>query len=98
MRRVIKGLFTATICTCMVMITALPVFSEELIVKSCQELIRLATDFQQDLKTVDTMLGVAIDAGNLENIRIYRLKKSAAQKELDAVLKAIDLKECAKTR
>jgi len=72
--------------------------AEELVVRPCSDLIRIANSYQEDLKTVDTMLGVAIDAGDLDKIRVYKLKKSAVQKQLDAVLKAIEIKECAKTR
>jgi len=81
-----------------VLIASMPhlCLGEELVVKPCSELIRMAGNYQEDLKTVDTMLGVAIDAGDLEKIRVYKLKKSAVQKDLDAVLKAIDLKECGK--
>lgn len=89
---------TSLIAGLMISFSWVPSFSEDFIVKSCSELIRLAVNYQEDLKTVDTILGVAIEAGNLDNIRIYKLKKSAVQKELDAVLKAIDLKQCAKIK
>lgn len=79
-----------------VLIASMPCvcIGEELVVKPCSELIRMASNYQEDLKTVDTMLGVAIDAGDLDKIKVYKLKKSSVQKDLDAVLKAIDLKEC----
>ncbi len=77
---------------------SLSLCAEELVVKPCGELIRLANSYQEDLKTVDTMLGVAIEAGDLDKVKAYKLKKSAVQKQLDAVLKAIEIKECAKTR
>ncbi len=69
--------------------------AEELVVKSCAELINMATTLRDDLKTVDTVLGYAIDAGNLERIRNYKLKRAAAKKSLESVLKAIEIKECA---
>ncbi|MDQ1239313.1 MAG: hypothetical protein QG577_1499 [Thermodesulfobacteriota bacterium] len=80
-----------------VLLSPMPCLSlaEELVVKPCSELIRMAGNYQEDLKTVDTMLGVAIDAGDLDKIRVYKLKKAAVQKDLDALLKAIDIKECA---
>jgi hypothetical protein len=68
----------------------------ELVTKSCTELIAIADGYQQDLKTVDLMLASAIDAGELDRIKTYRLKKNALKKKLDAVLKAIDIKSCSK--
>lgn len=98
MRRWTLGWLVALLSGCMFSFSAAPSFAEELITKSCAELIRLATNYQEDVKTIDTVLGAAIDAGNLEAIKIYKLKKAAAQKDLDAALKAIDLKECAKSK
>ena len=45
----------------LVHVIAGPSLSEDLVTKSCQELIGLAQGYQQDLKTVDTVLGSAID-------------------------------------
>lgn len=72
--------------------------AEELVVKPCSDLIRIANGYQEDLKTVDTMLGAAIEAGDLDKIKSYKLRKSAVQKQLDVVLKAIEIKECARTK
>ena len=69
-------------------------YAEDLLVKDCAELIRLAQGYQQDLKTIDTVLGSAIDTGNMTQIKKYKLKKGAAQKQLNAVMKAISMKGC----
>jgi len=98
MRRWTQGWFTVLLAGLMLSFSAAPSFADELITMSCSELIRLATNYQEDVKTIDTVLGAAIEAGNLENIKIYKLKKAAAQKNLDATLKAIDLKACAKVK
>jgi hypothetical protein len=72
-----------------------PSFAEdELVVKKCSELVRLAENYQADLKTVDTVLGSAIDAGTMDRIRNYKLKKSVVRKQLESVLKAIEIKGC----
>lgn len=75
-----------------------PSFGDELVVKRCSELVRMAEDYQQDMKTVDTVLGSAIDAGTMDRIKNYKLKKSVVRKQLEAVLKAIEIKGCALTR
>ncbi|MFH1115823.1 MAG: hypothetical protein V1792_18085, partial [Pseudomonadota bacterium] len=54
-----------------------PLSAEDLAAKSCAELVRMAESYQQDLKTVDTVLGSAIDAGNMDRIQSYQLKKDA---------------------
>jgi hypothetical protein len=72
--------------------------ADDLIVKSCSELIRMAQVYQEDLKTVNMVLGSAIDAGNMDRIKSYKLKKGAVKKQLDSVMKAIDLKGCVKKR
>jgi hypothetical protein len=74
------------------------IFADELIVKDCTELLRLAEAYQEDLKTVDVVLGTVIDAGDMVAIKTYKLKKAAFKKRLDAVLKAIEIKECVKPR
>jgi len=68
--------------------------TEELVVKSCTELTRIAQVYQEDLKTVDTMLGHAIDGGNMDRIKTYKLKKAAVNKQLESVMKVIDIKGC----
>ncbi|MGB9618107.1 MAG: hypothetical protein ACP5M0_08100 [Desulfomonilaceae bacterium] len=95
----LKRFLCLIVLTMGLLVAASPVAlcAEELVVKPCADLIRLANSYRDDLKTVDTMLGVAIEAGDLDKIKAYKLKKSAVQKQLDAVLKAIEIKECAKT-
>jgi len=63
-------------------------------VKKCSELVRMAQNCQEDLKTVDTVLGSAIDAGTIDRIKNYKLKKSVVRKQLESVLKAIEIKGC----
>jgi hypothetical protein len=87
---VFAGLFT-----CSAVSAAL---AEDLVVRSCSELLRLADSCKDDLKTADTVLGSAIDMGSVEMIRNYKLKKEAAKKELDSVTKALELKGCVKPR
>jgi|GEM_PF-2559039 len=72
--------------------------AEDLVVKDCQELIRMATNYEEDLKTVDIMLGAAIDFGDLEKVKTFKLKKAAVKKQLGAVIKAIEIKECVRPR
>ncbi len=95
----LKRFLCLIVLTMGLVVAASPVVlcAEELVVRPCADLIRLANSYRDDLKTVDTMLGVAIEAGDLDKIKAYKLKKSAVQKQLDAVLKAIEIKECAKT-
>ena len=59
--------------------------SQELLVKNCSELITMAQTLEADLKTVDTVLGSAIQAGNMLQIRKYKLKRAAVQKDLNSV-------------
>jgi hypothetical protein len=75
-----------------------PADAEDLLAKSCTELMRRAQTYQQDLKTVDTVLGSAIDAGSLERIRSYKLRRGAVKAELKAVLRALDVKGCVASR
>lgn len=72
--------------------------AQDLLEIKCGELMRMADTYQQDLRTVDTVLGSAIDGGDMDRIKSYKLKKGAAKKQLDSVLQAIDLKGCAKGR
>ena len=73
-------------------------FAQDYGSKSCSELLRMAEAYQQDLKTVDIVLGSAVDAGNLDRIRSYRLRKNAVKRELQAVLRALTVKECVTSR
>lgn len=68
--------------------------AEDLTTKSCPELLRIAETCQEDLKTVDTVLGSAIEAGNIDRIRNYRLRKAEIKKKLKSLMRVIDLKEC----
>jgi len=72
--------------------------AEELVVRSCSELLRIADSCKDDLKTADTVLGSAIDMGSVEMVRNYKLKKEAAKKQLEAVVKALELKGCVKAK
>lgn len=72
--------------------------ADDLVVKSCPELLRLADSCKDDLKTADTVLGSAIEMGSVDQIRNYKLKKQAAKKQLDSVVKALELKGCVKPR
>jgi hypothetical protein len=95
----IKRLLTIIGIVCLSLFVGGPVAAEEdLIVKGCQELMHMAKNYQEDLKTVDTVLGSAIDAGGIDRIKNYQLKKNAVRKQLESVLRAIDLKGCVKQR
>ena len=72
--------------------------AQDLLVNQCEELMRMADTYQQDLKAVDTVLGSALDGGDMDRIRSYKLKKGVVKKQLDSVLRAIDMKGCARTR
>jgi hypothetical protein len=75
-----------------------PAVADDLIVKGCQELLRMAKNHQEDLKTVDTVLGSAIDAGGMDRIKNYQMKKNSVRKQLQSVLRAIELKGCVAPR
>jgi hypothetical protein len=72
--------------------------SEDLVVRGCPDLLRLADSCRDDVKTADMVLGSVIDAGSIDMIKNYKLRKQAAQKQLESVLKALDLKGCVKPR
>ena len=72
--------------------------AQDLFEVKCAELMRMADNYQQDLRTVDAVLGAALDGGDMDRIKSYKLKKGAVKKQLDSVLQAIDLKGCAKAR
>jgi hypothetical protein len=77
-----------------VLLSVTPSFARDLATKSCAELVRMAQSYQQDLKTVDTMLGSAIDAGTMDRVRTFKLRKSNVKQQLKSVLKVIQIKEC----
>lgn len=68
--------------------------SMDLLQRSCSELIRMAESFQDDEKIVNTVLGSAIDAGSMKNVKKYKLKKAAVKKNLNQIMKAIEIKGC----
>lgn len=82
------GLFFAVSTAC----------AADLIQKSCDELISTAQSYREDIRTVDTVLGAAIDAGSLERIKSYKLRKNALKSQLEAVLKTIEVKGCARDK
>jgi hypothetical protein len=56
----------------------------------------MAENFQHDLRAIDAVYGSAVEAGNMDRIKNYKLRKGAVRKELDGVMKAIDVKGCVK--
>lgn len=94
----IKCLQTIIGVACLAIFAGGPAAAEDLIVKDCRELMHMAKNYQEDLKTVDTVLGSAIEAGGIDRIKNYQLKKNAVRKQLDSVMRAIDLKGCVKQR
>jgi predicted dinucleotide-utilizing enzyme len=78
--------------------TATAALADDDLEKNCEELIRRATNYQLDIKTVDIALGSAVDAGNMELIQSYKLKKLALKKQLESVMRAIRGLECVSTR
>ncbi len=71
---------------------------QELIMKSCPELMRMSQTYQEDLRTVDIVLGSALENGAMDRIRTYKMKKSAARKNVEEVNRALELKGCVKRR
>lgn len=95
MRRMFAYCF---VLVCLLVMASQPCHSEELVTKSCSELIRMAQNYQEDLKTVETMLGSALDAGtgSMDRIKNYKLRKGAVKQQLESVMKAIDARGCVK--
>ena len=83
---------------CLSLLCTVPAFGEDLLIKSCSELVRLAENYQTDLKTVDTVLGSAIDHGNMDRIRNYKLRKAVIKQQLEGVMQAVSMKGCAKVQ
>jgi hypothetical protein len=86
---------------CLALLCVFVVFSstcqaEDLLMRSCSELIYMAENFQHDLRAIDAVYGSAVEAGNMDRIKNYKLRKGAVRKELDGVMKAIDVKGCVK--
>jgi hypothetical protein len=68
--------------------------SLDLLQRSCPELIKMAQSYQDDEKMVNTVLSSAIDAGTMERVRKYKLKKAHVKKNLAQIMKAIEIKGC----
>ncbi|MBI5568920.1 MAG: hypothetical protein HY914_03155 [Desulfomonile tiedjei] len=92
------GLFTMIAAAALVVLPATPGFTDSFVVQSCTELLRMADAYRDDFKTANVILGSAIDAGDMEKVRAYKLKKSAAKQSLDTVVKALELKGCLKAK
>ncbi len=89
-RYLITGLIAVAACCC----GASPLLADDLGAKSCPELLRMAKECEADLKTVDIVLGAAIDAGNMDRIKSYKLRKGSSIKLRDQVMNAIKFKGC----
>jgi hypothetical protein len=98
MQRTGKSLVRLALMVLVLALLASAAYPEDLFETKCSELVRLAEAYQQDLKTVNTVLGSAIDSGDMDRIKNYKLKRGAVTKHLESVLKAIELKGCIKTR
>jgi len=72
--------------------------AQDLLETQCPVLMRMAETYQQDLKAVDTLLQAALESGDMDRIKSYKLKKGVVQKQLNSVLSAIDTKGCAKAK
>ncbi len=94
-----KKIFVSLICIMVAIFASAPGMaqSEELVVKSCSELMRMAQNFQEDIKTTDIMLRSALDGGSISSVKTYKLKKEATNMKLQAVMQAINLKGCSRT-
>lgn len=62
--------------------------------RHCDDLLKLAEGLRRDMRTVDLMLGSAIDSGDMERIQAYRLKKDTLKKQLESAMKSIRAAEC----
>jgi hypothetical protein len=89
---------TVMVAVLITLLTGSAAVSEELVITSCADLMRMADSCRDDMKTADTVLGSAIDAGSLEMIKGYKLRKEAAKKRLESVVKALELKGCVKSK
>ncbi len=94
-----KAFLSIGFSTCLMAIASFgPAYALEngLVVKSCPELMRMAEQYHEDLRTVDMVLGSAIDSGTMDRIKSYKLRKSAVRQQLDDVVKALEIKGCVK--
>ncbi len=94
MLRTLKWFAAGALVAALALPAASSAIAEDLLTKSCPQLIRMAQSYQQDLKTVDTVLGSAIDAGTMQRIKKYKLKKASVRNKLTQVMKAIEVKGC----
>lgn len=94
-----RKLFVIATCCLAAIFSSIPekAQSEELVVKSCSELMRMAQNLQEDVKTADIMLRSALDNGSMASVKTYKLKKEAVNIRLQSVLQAINLKGCSKS-
>ncbi len=69
-------------------------FSECLECKSCTQLITLAKQHQQDLRTINAALGSALAGGNLDMAKSYKLTRASVTREAQLVMNAIEIKGC----
>ncbi|MEW6350566.1 MAG: hypothetical protein AB1646_15995 [Thermodesulfobacteriota bacterium] len=74
------------------------VLADDLGGKSCEELLRLAKECEADLKTVEIVLGAAIDAGNMDKIKSYKMRRGTSIKMRNQIMSAIRFKGCLPTR
>ncbi len=86
----ITGLCTLAACCC----GASQLLADDLGGKSCPELVRMAKECEADLKTVDMVLGAAIDAGNMDKIKGYKMRKATSVKLRNQIMSAIKFKGC----
>jgi hypothetical protein len=92
-----RRIFLCSLIFASVLIVGLkPCCSQELITRPCPELIRIAERYQEDLKTINTILGSAIEAGSIHRIKNYKLRKDATKQQLESVLEAIEARGCVK--
>jgi hypothetical protein len=94
MNRRISWLKIAPLTALVVILAGSTPFASDLWPKSCEELMRIADNCQQDIKTVDIVLGSAIDAGSLDRVKMFKIRKEALKKQLDDILNVIGSKDC----
>ncbi|MGC8603649.1 MAG: hypothetical protein ACP5VS_08185 [Desulfomonilaceae bacterium] len=68
--------------------------SQDYLSESCSQLIKKVQTLQDDLKTVDTILNTATQAGDTETVQKYTVKKASIKKKLKSASTAVDAKSC----
>jgi len=91
-------ILTVILATLILVVNSQASVTDELVVKDCSELLRMAQSLQDDVKTIDTVLGSAIEVGNMTTIQNYKMKKAGVQNQLQSVLKAIGIRSCVKSK